>query len=365
MRIALISIFIAVTLLLIVGVIYIVRHFHRFGFIQKIAEKHKLISWIVSFIPIAIVSCFFVINIYSPIIVLIHLFFIWLICDIISWVIKKTTKKDFKRYYSGAVAIAFTIIYLSHGWFCAHHVYQTNYTFETTKDIGSPIRIVEIADSHLGITLDGDEFADEMKKVQETSPDAVVIAGDFVDDDTYKADMVKACKALGALQTKYGVYFIFGNHDKGYYTNYRDFTSEELRAELRKNNIAVLEDDGVLVDNRFYILGRQDRTVPDRADMQTLTEELDKSKYMILLDHQPNDYDNEAASNVDLVLSGHTHGGHLFPLGIIGDIFNINDRTYGTEVRNGTTFVVSSGISGWAIPFKTGTISEFVVIDIK
>ena len=186
MRIALISIFIAVTLLLIVGVIYIVRHFHRFGFIQKIAEKHKLISWIVSFIPIAIVSCFFVINIYSPIIVLIHLFFIWLICDIVSRVIKKTTKQDFKRYYSGAVAIAFTIIYLSHGWFCAHHVYQTNYTFETTKDIGSPIRIVEIADSHLGITLDGDEFADEMKKVQETSPDAVVIAGDFVDDDTYQ-----------------------------------------------------------------------------------------------------------------------------------------------------------------------------------
>lgn len=67
----------------------------------------------------------------------------------------------------------------------------------------------------------------------------------------------------------------------------------------------------------------------------------------------------------DLVLSGHTHGGHIFPAGLIGLISGANDKVYGAEHIDNTDFVVTSGISGWAIPFKTGTISEYVVIDIN
>jgi len=67
----------------------------------------------------------------------------------------------------------------------------------------------------------------------------------------------------------------------------------------------------------------------------------------------------------DLVLSGHTHGRHIFPAGLIGLISGANDKVYGAEHIDNTDFVVTSGISGWAIPFKTGTISEYVVIDIN
>ena len=56
---------------------------------------------------------------------------------------------------------------------------------------------------------------------------------------------------------------------------------------------------------------------------------------------------------------------HIFPLGIIGYVFGANDQVYGLEQRDQTQFIVSSGISGWGIPFKTGAISEFVVIDIN
>ena len=92
---------------------------------------------------------------------------------------------------------------------------------------------------------------------------------------------------------------------------------------------------------------------------------VDPSRYVIVLDHQPNDYDAEAASEMDLVLSGHTHGGHIFPAGLIGKLSGANDRNYGTETRGSTAFVVTSGISGWGIPYKTFTISEFVIIDIE
>ena len=99
--------------------------------------------------------------------------------------------------------------------------------------------------------------------------------------------------------------------------------------------------------------------------MSELMKGLDKSKYTIVIDHQPNAYDEEADSGADLVLSGHTHGGHIFPAGQIGLLIGANDRVYGTEKRENTNFVVTSGISGWAIPFKTFTISEYVVIDIN
>ena len=83
-----------------------------------------------------------------------------------------------------------------------------------------------------------------------------------------------------------------------------------------------------------------------------------------MLDHQPNDYQNQADAGVDLVLSGHTHGGQLFPLNKVGEWIGANDRTYGFEKRGQTNFIVTSGLSDWAIKFKTGTKSEFVVIDL-
>ena len=205
--------------------------------------------------------------------------------------------------------------------------------------------------------------------MQKLNPDVVLITGDFVDDDTSKEDMIKACKALGTLNTKYGVYFAFGNHDKGYYPpENRGYDGNDLINELEKNGVTVLQDESVLVDNRFYIVGRQDRSEVEkggiRSDMSTLVKNLDSSKYIIVMDHQPNDYNNESNANVDLVLSGHTHGGQLLPINKIGQWIGANDKTYGIEKMNNTNFIVTSGISDWAVKFKTGCKSEYVVVDI-
>ena len=124
-----------------------------------------------------------------------------------------------------------------------------------------------------------------------------------------------------------------------------------------------------LIDNRFYIIGRKDfseilRGNP-RQSMNELLQNLNKEKFSIILDHQPNDYNNQTDAEADLVLSGHTHGGQLFPLNKVGEWIGANDKTYGYEKRKQTNFIVTSGLSDWAIKFKTGTKSEFVVIDIK
>ena len=177
--------------------------------------------------------------------------------------------------------------------------------------------------------------------------------------------MVRSCEALGKLDTKYGVYFIFGNHDKGYFEGYRDFTADDLREELKKNNVTILEDESVEIAEGLTLIGRQDKSNENRMEMSALAKDMDAQSFNFILDHQPNDYANEAESGADLVFSGHTHGGHIWPAGQIGLLLGANDRVYGTEKRGNTEFIVTSGISGWAIPFKTGTFSEYVIIDVK
>ena len=133
----------------------------------------------------------------------------------------------------------------------------------------------------------------------------------------------------------------------------------------------VLQDENVLIDDRFYLVGRKDASEQKemrggRADISDLTASLDPDKYSIVLDHQPHDYAAEAQADADLVLSGHTHGGQLIPLGFLMDKLHLGgtDSVYGYTRRENTDFIVTSGISDWAIKFKTGCISEYVIIDI-
>ena len=101
--------------------------------------------------------------------------------------------------------------------------------------------------------------------------------------------------------------------------------------------------------------------------MQELMENLDPDKYTIVLDHQPQDYLAQEEAGADLALSGHTHGGQLFPLMVIENHINItpDDKVYGHEKRGNTDFIVTSGISDWAIKFKTGCKSEYVMVEIE
>ena len=342
---------------------YLLRCVHRFPVFQRLGEKKKALSWLLAALPVLALGLFARINVFALMVVILHVAAAFLLCAFLGFLIRKLTKKEIPYWIRGSAAILLAVVYLGIGWYNAHHVTETHYEIQSAKPVSQELRIVLIADSHLGITLDGEDFAREMERVQAVNPDIVVVVGDYVDDDTLKAEMVEATRALGALETTYGVYFVYGNHDEGYY-QYRDFSADELRAELEKNGVTVLADESLPIGESYTLIGRRDRSMRGRADMETLTEDLDRSRYLIVLDHQPNDYDAEAAAQVDLVLSGHTHGGHIFPAWIVDRLMHYNDQRYGMEWRGESCFIVTSGISGWAIPFKTGCFSEFVVVDI-
>lgn len=343
---------------------YLWTRFHKFSRIQRVAESHPGKSWILALIPVlALVVLFFLKTVIATILCL-HLLVFWLLCDLADRIIVRVSKKNFSRYYAGVAALVITGVYLSVGWYYGHHVYETDYRVETDKELGTDrIRIAQISDAHLGSTFDGDGFAEYMKRVQAAKPDVVVVTGDYVDDDSKKVDMVKATRALGELNTAYGVYYVYGNHDKGYF-NTRDFTTEELLVEFEKNKVHVLEDEWVRLTDHVVLAGRKDRSDRSRVEAVKLMEGIDPGQYVIMLDHQPNDFDGEQKAGADLVLSGHTHGGQMFPVGITGELSGANDKTYGLEKRGETTFIVNSGISDWAIPFKTAAIAEYGIIDL-
>lgn len=356
---------------MIAGFIYLTSKIYRFDFIRKLSKEKKLVRIVISILPIVLVTMIlvFIMGFMNTLVSLIHLVIFWLLCDLVICCIQKVRKKKFKRSYSGVFAIVITVGYLSVGWFNAHHVWITEYSIQTDKAVGD-LRIVQFADSHIGTTFDGLGVVKYVRQIQDLNPDIVLITGDFVDDDTTKTDMILTCKALGTLKTTYGVYYSFGNHDKGYYgSEYRGFSGNDLINELTNNGVKVLQDENVLLDNRFYVIGRQDVSEDiignSRATMTDLVKNLDPNKYSIVMDHQPNDYKNEANAKVDLVLSGHTHGGQLFPLGIVGELIGANDMTYGIKKIDTTNFIVTSGISNWALGFKTFCKSEIVVVDVK
>lgn len=358
-------IFVLVGVFFLLCLFYLTTRFRRFYIVEKWSCGKKWKSWVLGAIPVlcGVIGMFFAI---VPVVVcMLHLAVFWLVADMIQWIVMKCKKTEsFRRYYAGAAAIVITILYLTAGWYQAHYVVETGYVVNTEKNIEG-LKIVQITDSHIGATFDGAGFAEHMREIEKLQPDVVVLTGDFVDESTTKEDMELGCEAVGKIKTKYGIYFVYGNHDKGLYQSSRGFDAADLAAELEKNGIVILEDENVLINDSVYIIGRKDRVDAKRKSMPELIEGLDKSKYLLVLDHQPTDYEAQKEAEVDLVLSGHTHGGHLIPAGWIGEVAGFNCMTYGIREESDTTFIVSSGISGWAIPFKTGAISEYVVIDVK
>lgn len=353
---------------------FLIYSLGRLPFMEVLTNGSKIMTWLISavivIIPTGLIWMSYTVT--NAIIVLLHFTFFWGLAEILRVLAMKFDLATISRSAAALVGVLVTVVYLGVGWYQAHHVAQTEYTVTTDKKVGN-LRVAFFGDSHLGSTFDADGLVEHLKTIEKAKPDLLVIAGDFVDERTTKAEMIKAAQALGDVNTPYGVYYVFGNHDKALYQpGVRDFSGGDLVAELEKNGVIVLQDESILLDDRFYLVGRQDASQEfdfggSRASIADLMAPLDHSKYTIVLDHQPRDYAAEAKAGADLVLSGHTHGGQMIPLMQIIQWFGVgqNDRLYGIEKRDNTNFIVTSGISDWAIQFKTGTKSEYVIVDVK
>ena len=164
------------------------------------------------------------------------------------------------------------------------------------------------------------------------------------------------------IKSKYGTFATLGNHDV--------LTKEEdtIVDILKENSITVLRDESVLINDDFYIIGRDDITVnrygkEDRATLEGLTKDLDSSKPLIVIDHNPQYINESLNANIDLQLSGHTHKGQILPGNLVTNkIFEVD---YGYLKKDNLNVIVSSGYGTWGPPLRLGSRSEIVQIKLK
>lgn len=352
------------------AVVFLVTRIGKFHIIQKLSGVHKKKQHLLSSAILAAgaLLVFFCMGLMNVFVVIIYLALFWLLGEGIAWLVRYFTKKNHetKCYFTGILVMIVTIIYLAYGFYHAHHVVVTEYTVSTTKQV-EPLKIAMISDAHIGSTFDGEGFAQYVDEINALHPDVVVIAGDFIDGSSPSQEILKAIRCLERLDARYGTYFVFGNHDKNHYgeEQQRGLKTEEFLKALKASGVQVLEDEMAQLPGGYTIIGRRDQVEAEREKIQDLVQKAEPGNFIIDVNHQPNDYDNESAAGVDLVLSGHTHGGQFRLIRDVGVWIGANDKTYGYEKRGDTNFIVSSGISDWAIDFKTGCVSEIVVVTVR
>lgn len=226
------------------------------------------------------------------------------------------------------------------------------------KNIGerNTLKILAISDLHLGYTIGDSEFKKWVDLINSEKPDIVLIAGDIIDNDVRPLKEGRFAEYFREINAPLGVYTCPGNHE--YISNI-----ENSRGFISDSGITLLQDSIALVDSSFYIVGRDDYSNKSRKSLAELTKNIDKSKPIIVLDHQPHNLSEAEQSNIDIQLSGHTHRGQFWPISIITD--GMYEKSHGYLKKGNSNIYVSSGIGIWGGKFRIGTQSEYVVITMK
>lgn len=222
------------------------------------------------------------------------------------------------------------------------------------------LHIVLASDLHAGATHGMSRVRQLVRMVQNLSPDLLLIAGDIVDDNPRAFIAQGMDRELARLAPPLGTYAIVGNHDEP------GGDMNRFRQVMERAGIRMLIDETVLVDESFYLIGRNDRYNSIRGRrpaLEELLEGVDRSRPLILMDHQPVGLEEAAAAGIDLQVSGHTHRGQLWPFHLITR--RIFELDWGYLRKGATHVIVSLGFGTWGPPVRVGNRPELVSIRIR
>ena len=299
---------------------------------------------------------------FSYMIIMIYLLLSFLIVDLVrltnlAFHFAPAGMKTF-RYVAFLISISSIAIAMIYGNYKFNHPEIVNLDLNIDKaPQQKTLKIVALSDVHLGYSINKTNLQKYVKLINEQKPDIVLMAGDVVDNITQPLIEQNMAEELRQIVAPLGVYAISGNHE---YYGENPYIAEEY---LKSAGITFLRDSTILVNNSFYLVGRDDRTNHKRKEIAQLTSAIDHSKPVIMLDHQPYHLKEARENGVDLQISGHTHNGQFFP----GNLFvkQMYELGYGYRKIENTHYYVSSGLGLWGPKYRIGTQSELVVINLK
>ncbi len=223
-------------------------------------------------------------------------------------------------------------------------------------------RIVQISDLHNAAF--GRNNSRLLEKIKELEPDMVVLTGDLVDSS--HTDLETAIAFAEAVAAEYLTYYVTGNHEVWLEEAYRNYLLEALRAA----GVICLKDGFTEINNgqgSIILAGLQGESVNGLA-LKRILEDVDSDKLTLLLAHEPQYFDNYSKYPVDLVFSGHAHGGQV-RLPFVGGIIAPGqgfwpEYTEGMHEQNGTTMVVSRGLGNSVVPVRIFNLPEIVCVEL-
>jgi predicted MPP superfamily phosphohydrolase len=228
------------------------------------------------------------------------------------------------------------------------------------KKLKKPYKIVQLSDIHIGGLIDKNFIHNIVQRVNVLKPDIVVITGDLVDIDIIRAKEI--LDELKNLNSRYGTFFIVGNHEY-----FHDIGA--IINAVKNLGIRVLENENVYIGEEgegFNLAGVYDvfgyRTNTYVPEISNALRGL-KDSPTVLLAHQPR-YIEEVTHSVDLILSGHTHGGQLYPFRFLVKL----QQPYisGLHQHNENLQIyVNKGTGFWGPPMRLGASSEITDITLE
>lgn len=225
------------------------------------------------------------------------------------------------------------------------------------------LRVAATADWHLGTRIGRERAERFVRLINAQRPDLLVIAGDLIDGRIEPVEAENLDEVLKKIDAPLGIFANFGNHE--YFGDI-----EKQKAFFSRAGIRLFIDDAVLVNDgmgmKIVFVGRDDASNRSRMPLADLLESLPNAAmedaFLFVFDHQPKGADEAVRAGADFVFSGHTHNGQLWPATWLVGLFN--PYVYGHWKEAGTHGYVTSGLGLWHIPYRIGSCSELVVIDI-
>jgi hypothetical protein len=260
------------------------------------------------------------------------------------------------------VVVGITFALLFAGMFYARHVRIHAMEIAIDKKAAGmeSLNLVFLSDIHLGPYLHISRLKKIVQMINSLDPDVVLILGDIVNEEALTSEKERLPDTLAKIRAPFGVYACMGNHE--YFAGIKN--SLEL---FRRSGIIGLQNQAVLVAGSFYLVGRSNRSYiahnERRMPLKEILKDVNMNLPVILMDHQPVHLEEAAEAGVDLQLSGHTHGGAVFPITLVNARLYEIGRGYGRKMD--TQYYVTVGVGVWSPPIRIGTTSEIVQMRVK
>lgn len=288
--------------------------------------------------------------------------FLLLLIDLSAWILHLAGWTP--SFYVPLLSWSYLLILLGLmgiGSFNAWSPIKRKYHITINKKAGSlkKLRIAMASDLHLG-NIYGNRYLQKLvSEINSLQPDLILLPGDILDDVIEPFVRNRMKDTFKKLKSRFGTFAILGNHE------YIGGNIDQYVTEMESINIPVLRDEVILIKNSIYIAGRKDKTAEQvdpkgRLSHQELLNSVDSSLPIILMDHQPYDFDQALQAGVDLLLCGHTHRGQIAPNHLITK--RLFELDWGYLQKQTMHAIVSSGFGAWGPPIRLGSRSEFIEI---